>query len=143
MKIFFDTNIFVYAFDAKEGRKYSNAQKLIREVANDISSEAYISYQVIQEFCNVALKRSFDTDLIKAAVADLLWPLAKNAKDIASVEFYNHVIALHTEHALSFYDACIVQAALDLGCDTLYSEDLQNGQYFNGLKIVNPFTPGK
>ncbi len=139
MKVFFDTNIFVYAFDDTEGQKYSDAQQLIRKIANDITSEAYVSYQMVQEFCNVALKKSFEVSLIQTAVADLLFPLTKNAKDIVSVEFYNHVITLHIDRSLSFYEACIVQAALDLGCDTLYSEDLQDGQRFGSLTVVNPF----
>jgi len=48
-------------------------------------------------------------------------------------------LALARNHNLSFYDALIVASAVEAGCDTLYSEDLQDGRSFAGLAIVNPF----
>lgn len=45
----------------------------------------------------------------------------------------------HRLHGLSFWDALIVRAALDAGCDTLLTEDLQHGRRFEGLSIENPF----
>src|SRR5688572_3319419 len=48
-------------------------------------------------------------------------------------------INLHLEHSVSFWDALIVQAAVDARCDILLSEDLQNGRRFGDLEIVNPF----
>ncbi len=52
-------------------------------------------------------------------------------------------IDLHRLHALFFWDALIVRAALANGCTVLYSEDLQTGQRLNGLQIVNPFCPAQ
>ncbi len=43
------------------------------------------------------------------------------------------------DHGLSFYDALIVAAAVEAGCDTLFSEDMQHGRSISGLAIVNPF----
>jgi predicted nucleic acid-binding protein len=48
-------------------------------------------------------------------------------------------LTLARDHQLSFYDALIVAAALDAGCDQLCSEDLQHGQKFGTLRIDNPF----
>jgi predicted nucleic acid-binding protein len=48
-------------------------------------------------------------------------------------------VALARDHRLSFYDALIVAAALEAGCDTLYTKDMQHGRKFGGLTIVNPF----
>ena len=50
-------------------------------------------------------------------------------------------LALAASHGLSPWDALIVQAALDAGCDTLVSEDLQAGRRFGALLVVNPFSP--
>lgn len=52
-------------------------------------------------------------------------------------------IDLHRLHALSFWDALIVRAALANGCTILYSEDLKAGQRLNGLEVVNPFCSDK
>ena len=51
-------------------------------------------------------------------------------------------LGLARDHGLSFYDALIVAAAIEAGCDTLYSEDLQHGRTIGGLAIVNPFLEG-
>jgi predicted nucleic acid-binding protein len=48
-------------------------------------------------------------------------------------------LALARDHTLQFYDALTVAAALEAGCDTLVSEDLQHGRSLSGLTIVNPF----
>ena len=48
-------------------------------------------------------------------------------------------IDLHRLHRLSFWDALVVRAALASGCARLLSEDLQHGQRFEGLEVVNPF----
>jgi predicted nucleic acid-binding protein len=48
---------------------------------------------------------------------------------------------LHVVHGLPFYDAMIVQAALDSSCRRLWSEDLQSGRSLGGLSIANPFAP--
>ena len=45
------------------------------------------------------------------------------------------------DHSLAFYDALIVAAALEAGCDTLLTEDMQHGRTFLGCTIVNPFAP--
>ncbi len=51
-------------------------------------------------------------------------------------------LALARDHSLHFFDALIVVAAIEAGCDTLFSEDLQHGRKFGGLTIVNPFLAG-
>jgi predicted nucleic acid-binding protein len=48
-------------------------------------------------------------------------------------------LALARDHGLSFYDALIVASALEADCDTLYSEDMQDGRRVPGLTIISPF----
>jgi predicted nucleic acid-binding protein len=59
-----------------------------------------------------------------------------------SVATHEAAIALARDHRLSFYDALIVAAAQEAGCDTLYTEDMQHGRALGGLTIVNPFIEG-
>ena len=48
-------------------------------------------------------------------------------------------VALARDHSVAFYDALIVAAAIEAGCETLYSEDFQHGRRFGDCTIVNPF----
>ncbi len=48
-------------------------------------------------------------------------------------------LELETETGLSYWDALIVAASALSGCDTLYSEDMQHGQLYGPVKVVNPF----
>lgn len=59
-----------------------------------------------------------------------------------TLETHVAAVTLAREHRLSFYDALIVAAALEAGCDTLFSEDLQHGRTIGPLRIRNPFVDG-
>lgn len=136
-KVFFDTNVLVYQFDHTSPEKREIAQTLIgRYLA---SGEPVISTQVVQEFINVALKKFTDTmspEELGLFTAELLSPLCKHTP---SLDFYMRSVSLYKSHNLQFYDSLIVQAAMDLGCAILYSEDLQHGQKFGRLIVKNPF----
>lgn len=133
--VFFDTNVLVYAYDNREPDKRQTARALLEERA--IDPDGKISTQVLQEFCNVGLsKLGMSPEAIDIVIEDLLSPLLAHTPDAS---FYKRAIALRQKCGLSFYDALIVQAAVDLGCTTLYSEDLQEGQVFGDLIVYNPF----
>ena len=51
----------------------------------------------------------------------------------------SHPVSVAHEHGIAFYDALIVAAAVEAGCDTLFSEDMQPGRKLGSLIIVNPF----
>jgi predicted nucleic acid-binding protein len=55
------------------------------------------------------------------------------------VDLFQSALALHLRHQISHWDALIVAAALQTGCRILYSEDINDGQDFEGVKVVNPF----
>jgi predicted nucleic acid-binding protein len=57
----------------------------------------------------------------------------------SSPALYVEALRLHAQSRLSWYDALIVSAALQAQCDLLYTEDLQHGQRFQSLQVVNPF----
>jgi predicted nucleic acid-binding protein len=136
-KVFLDTNIFVYAYDDDEQIKKSLARELIR--TSTLDSTGIISYQVTQEFFNVALKKNS----LKMRLEDAQQLLATIFRPLlavhSSVALFGDAIHLQNRYQLSWYDSLIVAAAQQSGCSILYTEDLQHGQRFADLEVVNPF----
>lgn len=135
--VFIDTNIFVYAHDKTDVHKSQKARALLIEFSKN--KEGRISTQVIQEFCNVVLKKSLkplNAKDVRTILHELMFPLLDHQPDAA---FYLRALETFEKYSLSFYDALIVQAAIDLNCTTLFSEDLQNGAIYGKVKVVNPF----
>jgi predicted nucleic acid-binding protein len=130
VKPFLDTNVLVYAVLSDDPRGLI-AESLLAEGGT-------ISVQVLNEFANVARGK------LKWAWADIEATLALvrsrsgRVRDI-SVSTHEAALALARDHSLAFYDALIVAAAIEAGCDTLLSEDMQHGRSIGGLTIVNPF----
>jgi predicted nucleic acid-binding protein len=128
--VFFDTNILVYAQQA--GGKADQARALV-------AGGGKLSVQVLNEFTAVSRrKQRRDWREIAEAISDALAlvdpPLA------LTLDLHAAARTLAEEHLLSsFYDALIIAAAIEAGCDILYSEDLQHGRAIGGLAIVNPF----
>ena len=136
--VFLDTNIFVYAFLASEPRKRAKAVELIESCLG--SGRGCISYQVVQEFANVARKK-FATRLsagdCKAFIDAAMQPLNRVASSTALI---HTALDLQDELKCSFYDSLMIAAALQAGAETLYTEDLQHWQLVRGvLRIANPF----
>ena len=127
---FFDTNILIYAFAADDPRS-ARAEALIAD-------GGVIGVQVLNEFTNVTRRKlRWQWRQIEAAFAvieELLGP----ARPLTTA-IHARAVVLARDHELSFYDALIVAAALDAGCEVLCSEDLQHGQKFGALKVENPF----
>jgi predicted nucleic acid-binding protein len=136
--VFLDTNIFVYAFLASEPRKRTKAVELIESCLG--SGRGSISYQVVQEFANVARKKfatKLSSDDCKAFIDAAMQPLNRVA---SSTTLIHTALDLQDELRYSFYDCVMVAAALQAGSTTLYTEDLQHWQLVRGvLRIVNPF----
>ena len=98
-----------------------------------------ISFQVIQEFINVAL-RKFAVPLSFKDCQEFLSSALEPICDMhSSFYLYEQAIDVAERWRYSFYDSMIIAAALITKCDLLYSEDLQHGQKIQGLEIINPF----
>jgi predicted nucleic acid-binding protein len=126
---FFDTNILVYAFLDLAKRE---------QALNLIASGGMISAQVLNEFTNVARrKRRRAWSEIETAIAVIRFQFP----DIVPLTADTHAAALGLarDHGFAFYDALIVAAAIEAGCDILYSEDMQHGRAIGELTISNPF----
>jgi predicted nucleic acid-binding protein len=129
---FFDSNVLVYAYSTDPRRD---------RALNTIADGGIISVQVLNEFTNVLhRKQKQDWPVIEAALSSIFFRFP----DIRPLTAATHAaaLALARDHHLQFYDALIVAAALEAGCDTLFSEDMQHGRSFSGLTIVNPFLAG-
>jgi predicted nucleic acid-binding protein len=136
-RFFLDTNILVYVFDAKLPEKAKAAAALVRHAVD--SGEGVISYQVVQEFLNVALRRFARPFSVAEAEQYLLTVLKPLLAVESSPTLYLEALRILARHQFSWYDSLIVAAALQAECSTLYTEDLQPGREVEGLRIRNPF----
>jgi predicted nucleic acid-binding protein len=136
-RFFLDTNIFVYTFDKSAPAKLRRSTQLVRQGVD--TGKGVISYQVVQEFFNLAL-RGFTHPM---SVADAEQYLATVFRPLAIVHssqaLYAEALRSTGRYGFSWYDSLIVSAALESQCAILYSEDLQHGQKIAGLEIQNPF----
>ena len=127
MTAFVDTNVLVYA--QGPGAKGDTARQMLLE-------GGIVSVQVLNESANVLRKKfRLDRPVVAEAVADvraLFEPI--QPVDIAT---HDAALALASAHGFNFNDTLIVASALDAGCETLSTEDLQAGRLIDGLVIVN------
>lgn len=136
MKVFFDTNVLVYAFDAGSPVKRKRASALFSECATE--GTLLLSVQVLQEFYVTVtrkLEKPLDFAAARAAVNELsVFPVVPTDAPMVQA-----AIRTHQDAAISFWDALIVEAARSGGASVLYSEDMQDGRDFGDLHVVNPF----
>lgn len=136
-KYFVDTNILIYSFDRANPSK--------RKIALDLISQALekgtglISYQVIQEFLNVATRKFAVPLSFEDAQRYLNVVLEPICEVFSSLELFHQALEISDQWRFAFYDALIVAAALQAECRVLYSEDMQDSQTIKGLTIRNPF----
>ena len=134
---FIDTNIFVYQLERLDARKADIADGLIE---NGIETQtACISFQVIQEYINTAIRKAeipLTEEELRKYLVDVLAPLYRVQPDI---RLYQKALEIRFRYRFGFYDALIVAAAVEAGCKTLYTEDLTHGQQVEGVTITNPF----
>jgi predicted nucleic acid-binding protein len=133
---FVDTNVLVYAEDKAAGRKHALARDLVVKLWND--ADGVLSVQVLQELY-VTLTRKIGKPLsadkaLTIVKEYLAWVVVDNTPRLLVA-----AAALQQRTQISFWDALVVQAAIEAGCDRLYSEDLNAGQKFGSLVVLNPF----
>jgi predicted nucleic acid-binding protein len=136
-KFFLDTNVFVYVFDATAPAKARKAARLVRDAVD--TGKGIVSYQVVQEFFNVALRR-FAQPMNGAEAEQYLITVLRPLLAIhSSTALYVEALRIAGKHHLAWYDSVIVASAVEGQCETLYSEDFQHGREIEGLRIANPF----
>ena len=136
-RFFLDTNIFAYTFDSSASTKQKRALDLI--IHGIKTRKAVVSYQVVQEFFNLAL-RKFSHPMNVAEAEQYLQTVFQPLLAIhSSYTLFSQALRLEDKHRLSWYDALIVAAAVESQCTILFSEDMHDGHRFGELQIKNPF----
>lgn len=132
---FIDTNVLLYLHDRTAGVKRDRALELINRITTS-ETRLCLSVQVLQEFfVNATRKLGMAVDDASAIIVDLT-TADVHVPDPADVLA---AIDIHRRHQLSFWDSMIIRSAIHLGCDTLWTEDLADGQSYDGVIVRNPF----
>jgi len=136
-RFFLDTNVFVYAFDERDKEKAERASQLIRAAV--ATKQGVVSYQVVQEFFNVALTR-FERPLSVAELEEYFSTVFRPLLAVhSSPRLFLEGLRVRAQHQFSWYDGLIVAAAQQADCSVLYTEDMQDARRIGDLKIENPF----
>ena len=133
---FVDTNILIYAHDRSAGQKHIRAKELLRELWERRSG--CVSIQVLQEFY-VNVTQKVEKPLIPESASQIIADLAVWEVHRPGVDDVLDAIHLQGRYQLSFWDAMIITSALQLGCGTVWSEDLNPGQSYQQVTVLNPF----
>lgn len=134
--VFVDTNVFVYLFDSHEPDKQDAARALIQSLAQE--KTIVVSTQVLQEFY-VSVTRKLAEPLPPNVALEATKGLSTYHVVQIDPPMILNAIALHENEKTSFWDALIVRAALESGCELLLTEDMQHGRQFESLRLDNPF----
>jgi len=131
-KCFFDSNVWIYLLSDDDPAKKEQAGRMLSEVKQKV-----VSWQVVNEVCaNLLKKKNKSESFVHVAinficesceVVDFSVPLLEIASELRS------------RHGVSFWDSLVVAAAHAAGCDTIVSEDMQDGRKFGRMVIRNIF----
>jgi predicted nucleic acid-binding protein len=131
---FIDTNVLVYAEASDVPVKQRAALALLRSLFE--SGTGVLSTQVLQEYCNVAIKKLKLPPAYVRAQLDVY-------EQFEVVQITPAIIRagldLHQLRSVGFYDAIVQASAQTAGCGILYTEDMNTGENVGGVSLVNPF----
>jgi predicted nucleic acid-binding protein len=138
-KAFFDTNVLVYAFAVRASSRLDPRTEMAEKA---MSLGGAVSVQVLNEFADVATRKfKLGWDLVEQylEVIDALCgrPIPLTA------EMYKAAVNISKRHGYRIYDSLILAAAIQAGCSTVCTEDMQHGRMIEGLRIENPFRAAK
>lgn len=135
-RIFFDTNVILYAYSKLKNSKKEIANSKI--FSHENNNSIFISNQVVNEFINIAYKKfELDSKQIESAILEL-----DNCFNIVNFSTITQIkaVSIKEKYKFQYYDSLIIATALENSCTILYSEDMQHDQIIeNQLKIINPF----
>ncbi len=135
--VFVDTNVLVYDRDERDADKHARAREWMASLWTRPGLGA-VSSQVLTEFywtVTRKLRPGLDADSARRYVRALMaWEFV--AVDRAIID---QAWAVEERFGLSYWDALVVASAQACRCRVLLTEDLQDGQDFEGVLVVNPF----
>jgi predicted nucleic acid-binding protein len=134
MSEFVDTSVILYAYEGAAVRKQEISIELLRRLS--VEREGALSVQVLSEFYyNARRKFRMSGASAEEAVRDFsTWQLHR--PDHASIL---SAIDLEQRYKIAWYDAMILNGAMETNCSILWTEDFQDGQRFGDLTIRNPY----
>jgi predicted nucleic acid-binding protein len=135
---FFDTNVLVYAHDLQDRAKAELARSLVEDAMS--RHDFVVSTQVLAEFYSTVTRRRL---LEPSSALEMVRLWAEHDTVAQTPDLMLRGIPLHQKHSIAFWDALVIQAALDAKCDLLFSEDFQHGRRFGEMEIRNPFIAGE
>ncbi len=132
---FVDTNVLLYAISkaSDEAAKAEIAIDLLK--LNDLA----LSVQVLQEFYVQATRRGKSDALSHDQAASLIESFLRYRVQSNTVSIMRAALETRERFQISYWDASVIEAARTLGCDEVLSEDLNDGQSYEGVVVVNPF----
>ncbi|MDB5967815.1 MAG: hypothetical protein JWQ90_265 [Hydrocarboniphaga sp.] len=128
-RAFADSNVLLYTLSPE-------AKAAVARTA--LARSHVLSVQVLNEFANVVRRKKL---LSPAEVREIELQLRQTLEIMPiTLDLHESALDVSERYGFSFYDSLIVASALQSGCDTLYTEDLQHGQLIDKqLQVVNPF----
>ena len=131
---FIDTNVLIYAEASDAPAKQRTALDLLKRLYEE--AQGVLSTQVLQEYCNVALKKlRLPVQHVRAQL-----DLYEQFEVIQVTPAIIHAgLDLHQTRSVSFFDAIVLASAQASGCNVIWTEDMNAGEVVNGVRISNPF----
>lgn len=133
---FIDTNVLIYAHDSTAGDKQKKANALLQDLWH--TDKGCLSMQVLQEFY-VNITRKITSPLPPELAIKIVTALSTWHIHSPKVSDLINAATLQSRHQISFGDAMILISARQLGCQTVWSEDLNAAQDYEGITVRNPF----
>ena len=133
---FVDTNVLVYAHDDSAGIKRDQARALVEQLWE--SREGCLSVQVLQEFF-VTVTRKIAKPLDAETAKEIVTDFSHWRMHVPAADDVLGAIGVHQRTGISLWDAMIIRSAAEMSCTMLYSEDLNTGQEYSGIRVENPF----
>ena len=133
MSDFLDTNVVVYAFDTADPEKQRAAIGVLES-----GRRLVVSTQVLVETWWV-LTRRLERPLSEDAASEVIDELCRLPVVSTDAELVRRAITTSRRWQVAVCDALIIEAALSSGCDRILTEDLRDGQDFDGVTVANPF----
>ena len=132
---FVDTNILLYAASVspEDAAKRRRARALLTE------PDLAVSVQVLQEFYHQATRSSRPLRLTHSDALRFLEPVLQLPVQAVTLDVFRTALSIRERFMLSYWDSAILAAARVMGCDAVYSEDMNSGQDYDGLRVIDPF----
>jgi len=134
---FVDTNVLLYSISTKP----SEAAKAVKAQAELTRRDLALSVQVLQEFYVQATRTSRPDPLTHDEALAFIQSWRRFPTHDITLELLDDALTIKNRYQISYWDSAIIAAARAENCTELLTEDMQDGQDFAGVKVVNPFKP--